>query len=160
MDYFEILKRFVLREDFPEKSTKARAVPLAITKVLDKLLQRYLWRCAEGPIGGAAGRSDPQLAVKDERWLAYGIDDGLSIRKRVPQAIFDFMSVRIGSLAHVHSSPLPGRGEKAAADAGREMDENVKLVVGPKRPAGHDCLDGFWYLTHRRSLRYVCLSTG
>jgi len=95
MGYFEILKRFVLWENFLEKNTKARNIPLAVTDLLDKLLHRCLWRYSEGPIKGAAGRSDPKFAVKDEQWLAHGIDNGLGIRERVSRAILDFVSVRI-----------------------------------------------------------------
>jgi len=95
VDHFKILKRFVLWENFFEKNTKATYVPLAVTEVVEKLLQRSLRRYSEGPIEGAAGRSDSKLAVEDEQWLAYGIDDGLGIRERVSQAILDFMSLRI-----------------------------------------------------------------
>jgi hypothetical protein len=83
VDYFEILKRFVLWENFFEKNTKSGYVPLPVAEVINELLQRLLGRYAEGLIEGAAGRSDSKLAVKDEQWLAYRIDDGLGVRQRV-----------------------------------------------------------------------------
>jgi len=95
MGYFEILKRFVLWENFLEKNTKARNIPLAVTDLLDKLLHRCLWRYSEGLMKGAAGRNDPKFAVKDEQWLAHSIDNGVGIRERVSQATLDFVRVRI-----------------------------------------------------------------
>ena len=90
VDYFELLKRLVLWENVFEKNTKAGYVPLAVAEVINELLQRLCGRYAEGLIEGAAGCSDSKLAVKDEQWLAYGIDDSLGIRQRISQNIFEF----------------------------------------------------------------------
>ena len=81
--------RLVLWENFFEKNTTARYVPLPVTEVINELLQSVLSGYGERLVEGAAGRTDSKLAVKDEQWLAYGIDNGLGIRQRVPQAIVD-----------------------------------------------------------------------
>jgi hypothetical protein len=92
---FEVLKCFVLRENFFEQSTEPRDVPLPVAEVIDEAVQRPLRRHSESLVEGAASRSDSKIAVKDEQWLAYRIDYSPGIRKCVSQAILRDTSIRI-----------------------------------------------------------------
>src|ERR1700730_525599 len=67
-------------DNFLEKGSQDRDIPLAVAQLVNQTVLGFFERDLEGLVEGAVGRSDAQSGVKNQERLAHGIDDVLGVR--------------------------------------------------------------------------------